>query len=148
MIEIKIVRVDREPRNLPLPSYSSVGASGMDLLAHCESPMVIDPLGRQAVPTGIMLEVPPDYEAQIRTRSGAALKHGIVCLNSPGTIDSDYRGEVTVVLANLGAAPFTVRPGDRIAQLVIAPVARGTLIEVKSLSSTARGSEGFGSTGQ
>ncbi|MBA3836730.1 MAG: dUTP diphosphatase [Sphingomonas sp.] len=130
---------------LPLPAYATAGAAGMDVVA-AES-LVLDPGERRAIATGFAIAIPEGYEVQVRPRSGLALKHGITCLNTPGTIDSDYRGEVKVILANLGDAPFPVARGDRIAQLVPAPVQRAQMIEVAALDETARGTGGFGSTG-
>ena len=130
---------------LPLPAYATDGAAGMDVVA--AENMVLDPGQRHAVATGFAMAIPDGFEVQVRPRSGLALKHGITCLNTPGTIDSDYRGEVKVILANLGDAPFTIARGDRIAQLVPAPVQRAGLEEVGSLDETKRGSGGFGSTG-
>ncbi|MBA4042118.1 MAG: dUTP diphosphatase [Sphingobium sp.] len=130
---------------LPLPAYATAGAAGMDVVA-AES-LVLDPGERRAIATGFAIAIPEGYEVQVRPRSGLALKHGITCLNTPGTIDSDYRGEVKVILANLGDAPFPVARGDRIAQLVPAPVQRAQMIEVAALDETARGAGGFGSTG-
>lgn len=130
---------------LPLPAYATAGAAGMDVVA-AES-LVLDPGERRAIATGFAIAIPEGYEVQVRPRSGLALKHGITCLNTPGTIDSDYRGEVKVILANLGDAPFPVARGDRIAQLVPAQVQRAQMIEVAALDETARGAGGFGSTG-
>lgn len=146
-MEFLSVRITAEP-GARLPEYKSEGASGADLRAHLPEPLVLEPGGRTAVPTGLRMELPEGWEAQVRSRSGLALEHGITCLNSPGTVDSDYRGEIRVVLANLGTEPFTVRPGDRIAQLVIAPVARASFSRVDSLSESGRGGGGFGSTGR
>jgi dUTP pyrophosphatase len=131
--------------DLPLPAYATAGAAGMDVVSAetCD----ILPGARRAVATGFALAIPDGYEVQVRPRSGLALKHGVTCLNTPGTIDSDYRGEVKVILANLGQEMFTIARGDRIAQLVPAPVQRATLDEVAELDDTARGSGGFGSTG-
>jgi dUTP pyrophosphatase len=131
---------------LPLPAYATTGAAGMDVVAAEDA--MLAPGSRAAIATGFALAIPPGYEVQVRPRSGLALKHGITCLNTPGTIDSDYRGEVKVILANLGAEPFEVRRGERIAQLVPAPVLRAELAEVEQLDETARGSGGFGSTGR
>ena len=131
---------------LPLPAYATAGAAGMDVVA-AES-TVIAPGARAAVATGFALAIPDGYEVQVRPRSGLALKYGVTCLNTPGTIDSDYRGEVKVILANFGAEPFAVQRGERVAQLVPAPVVRATLDEVDALDDTARGTSGFGSTGQ
>src|SRR5579884_1989651 len=129
------------------PRYMSDGAAGLDLASAAAEPLVIAPGGRAAVPTGLAFEIPPGYEGQVRGRSGLARKHGIGLPNAPGTIDADYRGEVLVLLINWGSDPFVVNPGDRIAQLVIAPVAVAELEEVADLSATARGSGGFGHTG-
>ena len=134
---------------LPLPAYETVGAAGMDLRAAVPetTPVTLAPGARLAVPTGMIFEIPDGFEGQVRPRSGLALNHGITCLNSPGTIDCDYRGEVKVILANLGAEPFTVTRGMRIAQLAIAPVARAEIVEVSELTESTRGAGGFGSTG-
>lgn len=130
---------------LPLPAYATHGAAGMDVVSAEE--VVIAPGARHAVATGFAMAIPEGYEVQVRPRSGLALKHGVTCLNTPGTIDCDYRGEVKVILANLGDVPFAIARGDRIAQLVPAPVQRATLDEVATLDETARGAGGFGSTG-
>lgn len=141
------IRIQRLPNGggLPLPAYASDGAAGMDVVA-AES-LTIRPGTRHAVATGFAMAIPPGFEVQVRPRSGLALKHGITCLNTPGTIDSDYRGEVKVILANLGDESFEVRRGDRIAQLVPAPVQRARFAEVTALDETERGAGGFGSTG-
>ena len=131
---------------LPLPSYATEHAAGLDVVA-AES-LTLAPGARRAVATGFAIAIPPGYEVQVRPRSGLALKHGITCLNTPGTIDSDYRGEVKVILANLGSDPFEIVRGERIAQLVSAPVQRAAFVEVDSLDQTQRGSGGFGSTGR
>ena len=131
--------------DLPLPAYATDGAAGMDVVSAQD--LTLAPGTRAAVATGFAMAIPHGFEVQVRPRSGLALKHGITCLNTPGTIDSDYRGEVKVILANLGSEPFEIKRGDRIAQLVPAPVQRATLCEVSSLEDTARGSGGFGSTG-
>ena len=130
---------------LPLPAYATAGAAGMDVVA--AEDLTLAPGQRHAVVTGFALAIPDGYEVQVRPRSGLALKHGITCLNTPGTIDSDYRGELKVILANLGDAPFPIARGDRIAQLVAAPVLRADLAELAELDHTARGAGGFGSTG-
>ncbi|NIJ19278.1 dUTP pyrophosphatase [Sphingomonas naasensis] len=130
---------------LPLPAYATHGAAGMDVVAAEE--VTIAPGARHAVATGFAMAIPEGYEVQVRPRSGLALKHGVTCLNTPGTIDSDYRGEVKVILANLGDAPFAIARGDRIAQLVPAPVQRAEFDEVTALDETVRGAGGFGSTG-
>lgn len=133
---------------MPLPAYHSAGASGLDLLADMEQAIALEPLERCAVPTGIAIEIPPGYEGQVRPRSGRALREGLTLLNTPGTIDSDYRGEIQVIVVNLGREPVSIEPGDRIAQLVIAPVARVELVEVEELDDTHRGGGGFGHTGR
>ena len=144
MIEIALKRLPHG-EGLPAPAYATAGAAGMDVVAAEE--LVLPAGARHAVATGFALAIPEGYEVQVRPRSGLALKHGVTCLNTPGTIDSDYRGEVKVILANLGADPFPVRRGDRIAQLVPAPVLRAMLVEVEVLDETERGAGGFGSTG-
>lgn len=147
-----IVGVVRLPHSegLALPSYETAGAAGMDLRAAVaeDRPMLILPGKRGLVPTALVLEIPDGFEGQIRPRSGLALKHGITCLNTPGTIDSDYRGPLGVIMINLGAAPYTVRHGERIAQAVIAPVIRAAYVIAGALDDTARGAGGFGSTGR
>jgi dUTP pyrophosphatase len=137
-------------KDLPLPSYQSELAAGFDLIAAVPTanPVTIAPGARALVPTGLAIALPEGYEAQVRPRSGLAVRHGITILNSPGTIDADYRGEIQVVLANLGNESFAVSRGMRIAQLVIAPVVRARIVEVESLDKTSRGSGGFGSTGR
>jgi len=134
---------------LPLPAYQSRDAAGFDLVAAVpeDEPLVLAPMARALVPTGLVFEIPRGFEGQVRPRSGLAAKHGVTVLNSPGTIDADYRGEVKVILVNLGAEPFTIRRGERIAQFVAAAVTRANLIEVAETSETARGTGGFGSTG-
>ncbi|HEX8217474.1 MAG TPA: dUTP diphosphatase [Allosphingosinicella sp.] len=131
---------------LPLPSYASAGAAGLDVVA-AES-LLLEPGGRAAVATGFAVAIPEGYEIQVRPRSGLALKNGVTCLNTPGTIDSDYRGEVKIVLANLGQEAFHVRRGERIAQLVPAPVLKASFVDEDELGETQRGSGGFGSTGR
>jgi len=147
-VTVRLKRLDNA-LGLPPPSYATQGAAGLDLRAAVaeDQPVTLQPGGRALIPTGLALALPADHEAQVRPRSGLALKYGVTCLNSPGTIDADYRGEVGVILANLGSEPFVVRRGDRIAQMVIAPVTRGVFEEVESLDDTARGAGGFGSTG-
>ena len=148
---IPTVPIRRLPHNadLPLPAYETAQAAGMDLRAAVpeEAPMVLRPGSRAPVPTGLAFALPAGFEAQVRPRSGLAAKQGVTCLNTPGTIDADYRGEVMVILINLGEEDVTIRRGDRIAQLVIAPVAQAGWSEVESLDETARGAGGFGSTG-
>ena len=134
-------------KSIPLPARMSAHAAGFDLAAALDAPVTLRPGERQLVPCGFAMAVPPGYEAQVRPRSGLALKHGISLLNTPGTIDSDYRGEVKVLLVNLGQEPFVVERGQRIAQLVICPVAAATLETRLSLEGTERGAGGFGSTG-
>jgi dUTP diphosphatase len=145
------VRVKRLPHGegLPLPSYQSKEAAGLDVVAGVPegAPVAILPGARALVPTGFALELPRGYEVQVRPRSGLALKHGVTLLNSPGTIDSDYRGELMVILVNHGDEPFLVRRGERIAQLVIAPVAHAEIVAAEELAATVRGPGGFGSTG-
>lgn len=146
------VAVARLPHGagLPLPEYATGDSAGMDLAAAVDGELILAPGARALVPTALVIALPPGYEAQIRPRSGLALKHGVTVLNAPGTVDADYRGEVGVILANLGDKPFTVTRGMRIAQMVVAPVARLAWAEVKQvgdLPDTARGAGGFGSTG-
>jgi dUTP pyrophosphatase len=144
-IEIALKRLEHG-EGLPLPSYATPGAAGLDVVS--AEDVTLAPGARHAVATGFAVAIPEGFEIQVRPRSGLALKHGITCLNTPGTIDSDYRGEVKVILANLGAGTFEVRRGERIAQLVPAPVQRAAFREVDDLDSTERGSGGFGSTGR
>lgn len=141
------VAVKRLPHGegLPLPAYATPGAAGMDVVA--AEDVTLPSMGRHAVATGLALAIPPGHEVQVRPRSGLALKHGITLPNTPGTIDSDYRGELKIILINLGPEPFPIRRGDRIAQLVVAPVLPARLVEVAALDETERGSGGFGSTG-
>jgi dUTP pyrophosphatase len=146
-IEVPLQRLPHGA-GLPLPSYATADAAGLDLLAAVAEAIELAPGARRLVPTGISIALPAGYEAQLRPRSGLALKHGVTLLNSPGTIDADYRGEVGVILINLGEAPFRLQRGDRIAQLVIAPVARLAWRESEALPESARGAGGFGSTGQ
>jgi len=130
-----------------VPVYQSMYAAGADLRASMETALTIQPMERCAIPTGLSFQIPEGYEAQVRPRSGLALKSGITILNTPATIDSDYRGEVRVIVVNLGSQPFTVQPGDRIAQIVFAPVVRAHFVQTESLTLTERGENGFGSTG-
>ncbi len=143
------IEIIREPgtEDLPLPAYETEHAAGMDLRAAVTDPICIPAGGRALIPTGLRIAVPPGHEAQIRPRSGLALKNGITLPNTPGTIDADYRGEVRVILLNLGEEPFTIHRGDRIAQLVVAPVARVQWVPAGRLSDTRRGDGGFGHTG-
>ncbi|TWB54493.1 dUTP diphosphatase [Nitrospirillum viridazoti] len=149
MTEAVTVAVTRLPhgRDLDLPAYATAQAAGLDLMAAVSAPVVIPPLGRALVPTGLAISLPVGFEAQVRPRSGLALKNGVTVLNAPGTVDADYRGEVGVILVNLGDQPFTVERGMRIAQMVIARHERAQWKEVDSLDETARGAGGFGSTG-
>jgi dUTP pyrophosphatase len=140
------VHVRRLRGDAALPAYMTEGAAGLDLAASLDAPLLLAPGERALVPTGIALAIPAGHEGQVRPRSGLAARHGVTCLNSPGTVDSDYRGEVKVLLVNLGREPFEVTPGLRIAQLVIAPVTRAEVVEVAELPPTDRGAGGFGST--
>ena len=141
------LRIKKTDPRAALPHYESPGAAGMDLRAFLDQDIIIAPLERKRIPTGLYLEIPGGYEAQVRPRSGLAFNSGISVLNTPGTIDSDYRGELGVILINLGSEPFTVKNGDRIAQMIISPVIRMAIAEAESLSETERGAGGFGSTG-
>ncbi len=145
------VPVKRLPHNsdLPLPAYETADAAGMDLRAAVpeDAPVVLSPGARFPIPTGLAFAIPSGFEGQVRPRSGLALKSGVTCLNSPGTVDADYRGEVKVILVNHGGEDFIVRRGDRIAQMIVAPVVQATLAEVADLDETVRGAGGFGSTG-
>ncbi len=132
---------------LPLPSYATAGSAGLDLPAALTEPVTLQPGERALIPTGLRIAIPEGYEGQVRPRSGLALRHGLSMVNAPGTIDADYRGEVCVLLINLGSEPFTIRRGDRVAQLVIAPVARAELVVEPELATTGRGDGGFGHTG-
>lgn len=145
-----VLRITREAEaeGLDLPEYMTSGAAGMDLRAAVREPVTLEPGGRALVTTGLRLEIPQGYEGQVRPRSGLAARHGVTILNSPGTIDADYRGVVQVILVNFGAEPFTVQRGERIAQLVIAPVVQAQILEGESLSPTARGDGGFGHSGR
>ena len=143
-IEVRVKRLNHGA-GLPLPEYTTAGAAGMDICAAESLNLRVGK--RHAVATGFAFAIPDGYEIQVRPRSGLALKQGITCLNTPGTIDSDYRGEVKVILANLGEDDFMITKGDRIAQIVVAPVTRGVMVEVATLDDTARGAGGFGSTG-
>jgi len=149
MNERILIQVERLPEGegLPLPAYQTDGSSGMDLHAAVAGEQVIAPGARAFISAGIKLAIPAGYEAQVRPRSGLALRHGITVLNTPGTIDSDYRGPVMVILFNTGVEPFVVRRGDRIAQMVIAPVCRAQLQEVAAIAATPRSAGGFGHTG-
>lgn len=141
------VRILPHAAELPLPRYETEHAAGMDLRAAIAEPILLNPGTRAAVPTGLQIAIPPGFEAQVRPRSGLAARHGVTLTNPPGTIDADFRGEVTVLLINLSQEPFTVSPGDRIAQLIVAPVVQATWEVVEELPSTDRGEGGFGHTG-
>ena len=143
MVEIKIVNRGRQP----LPQYATAGSAGMDLRADIDEPIVLRPLERRLIPTGLFIALPEGYEAQVRPRSGLALKHGLTVLNAPGTIDADYRGEVGVVLVNLSQEDFTIRAGERIAQMVIARCEQAQFCVVETLDETERGAGGYGHTG-
>ena len=145
-VEVKVIRLPHGA-DLPLPEYHSTQAAGLDLLAAVTVDLIIQPGQRALVPTGIAIALPPGNEAQVRPRSGLAARHGITVLNTPGTVDADYRGEIQVILINLGEAPYVVQRGARIAQLVIAPVLRAQLEESQELAGSKRGGGGFGSTG-
>ena len=145
MIKILVKKFDT---NIKLPSYKTIGSSGMDLVAHIKNKITINPGKTVIIPTGIAVAIPKKYEIQIRPRSGLAAKKGITVLNTPGTIDADYRGEIKIILINLSKKLFVVKSGDRIAQMILCPVAKGKLKEVKKLPRTIRGEKGFGSTGK
>jgi dUTP pyrophosphatase len=147
MAEVRVVRMPHAA-GLDLPAYATAGAAGMDVLAAVDEDLVLLPGARAAIPTGLMMAVPAGHEMQVRARSGLALREGLAVLNAPGTIDSDYRGEVKIILANLGDTSFAVTRGMRIAQLVLAPCVRAEWAEVTTLDETARGEGGFGSTGR
>lgn len=143
-LEIKIINTSENPD----PEYATEGSAGLDLRAWLSEPLVLKPMERKMIPTGLFLEIPEGYEAQVRPRSGMAIKHGITCLNSPGTVDSDYRGEIKIILVNLSSEPHTINTGDRIAQMVVAKVEKVVLKRTRLLQSTARGEGGFGHTGK
>jgi dUTP pyrophosphatase len=146
MPQVKILRL--RANKLPLPRYHSDHAAGVDLTADIEAGLALNPLQRMAIPTGIAVEIPPGFEGQVRPRSGRALSEGLTLVNSPGTVDADYRGEIRVIVINLGSEPLTIRPGDRIAQLVFAPVVRMEIVEADRLDGSTRGEGGFGHTGR
>ncbi|MEE3326252.1 MAG: dUTP diphosphatase [Myxococcota bacterium] len=150
MGELVSVRIARQPgsEGLPLPAFATSGAAGMDLCAALEAERTLEPGERLLVPTGFAIELPEGYEAQVRPRSGLALRHGITVANAPGTVDSDYRGEIKVILIHLGQEAYTLKRGERVAQLVVAPVSQVDWVEVTELGETHRGSGGFGHTGQ
>ncbi len=146
MSRIKVKIINQSPN--ALPGYATEGSAGMDIRAHLPGPLVLKPLERQMIPTGLYMELPLGYEAQVRPRSGLAIKQGITCLNTPGTIDSDYRGEIKVILINLSNEEQVLHPGDRIAQMVISPVVQAGWETVEEISVTARNAGGFGHTGK
>ena len=145
MVKILVKKFDK---NIKLPAYKTSGSSGMDLVAYIKNKITIDPGKTVMIPTGIAVAIPKNYEIQIRPRSGLAAKKGISVLNTPGTVDSDYRGEIIIILINLSKKSFVVKSGDRVAQMILCPVAKGKLQEVKNLPKTVRGKGGFGSTGK
>lgn len=142
-VQVNIVNTSANP----MPEYATVGSAGMDIRAHLSDPVTLQPLERNLIPTGLFIELPEGYEAQIRPRSGLALKQGITCLNSPGTVDSDYRGELKVILINLSNTAQVINNGDRIAQMVVAKTERAVLLKVNELNKSQRGAGGFGHTG-
>jgi dUTP pyrophosphatase len=146
MPQVKVQRLRASA--MPLPRYHSDHAAGVDLMADIEIDQVLNPLQRAAIPTGIAVEIPSGFEGQVRARSGRALSEGLALVNSPGTIDADYRGEIRVIVINLGAEPLTIRRGDRIAQLIFAPVVRAEIVEANGLGESQRGDGGFGHTGR
>jgi dUTP pyrophosphatase len=147
LIETVVIKIVNKSNN-PLPKYESAQAAGMDLRTSIDEPVTLQPLERKLFPTGLFLELPAGYEAQVRPRSGLAMKHGITVLNTPGTIDADYRGEAGVILVNLSGEAFTIEPGERIAQMVIARHEQPEVVEVTELSQTERGAGGFGHSGR
>lgn len=147
-MQVKITRINIEFADLPLPHYVTAGSAGLDIYAAITEPLIIDPFSTVLVPTNLAIELENGYECQVRSRSGLAIKHGIFALNAPGTIDSDYRGEIKVILSNFNKESFRIERGDRIAQLVFARYEKADLIEVNELQETERGAGGFGSTGK
>ncbi|MGN6295829.1 MAG: dUTP diphosphatase [Ginsengibacter sp.] len=143
-VEIKIVNTSDNPT----PEYATEGSAGMDLRAWLPEPVILNPMERKLIPTGLFLEIPEGYEVQIRPRSGMAIHHGITCLNSPGTVDSDYRGEIKIILVNLSAEPHTINSGERIAQMIVSKFEKAILKTVNQVQLTARGTGGFGHTGK
>lgn len=143
-VEIKIVNTSDNPT----PEYATEGSAGMDLRAWLPEPVILKPMERKLIPTGLFFEIPEGYEVQIRPRSGMAIHHGITCLNSPGTVDSDYRGEIKIILVNLSAEPHTINSGERIAQMIVSKFEKAILKTVSQIQSTARGTGGFGHTGK
>lgn len=147
-MQVKITRINKEFADLPLPHYVTAGSAGLDIYAAITEPLIIDPFSTVLVPTNLAIELENGYECQVRSRSGLAIKHGIFALNAPGTIDSDYRGEIKVILSNFNKESFRIERGDRIAQLVFARYEKADLMEVNELQETVRGAGGFGSTGK
>jgi dUTP pyrophosphatase len=148
-VTVRVTRVgDRPGEPLPLPTYATEGSAGLDLRADLVEAITLAPMARALIPTGLAIALPDGHEAQVRPRSGLAARDGVTCLNAPGTIDADYRGEIGVILVNLGTEPFPIARGDRIAQLVVAPVSRAVLVEVMDLDETGRAGGGFGHTGR
>lgn len=147
-IDIKIKRLKKELNNIPLPSYATKGSAGMDIYAALEKPITISRGAIEMIPTNISVEIPDSYEIQVRPRSGLAAKHGIGILNSPGTIDSDYRGEIKIIIINFGTEDFIIQPAERIAQLVVSKVYTANFVESNDLNNTSRGEGGFGHTGR
>jgi len=145
---IKFKRLSEEFNKIPIPSYVTEGSAGMDIRAAIAEPVVLEPMKIKMIPTNLLVEIPYGYEIQVRPRSGLAAKYGIGILNSPGTIDSDYRGEVKIILINFSSEKFAIQPGDRIAQLVVSKVYKVKLVEVKELNQSSRGESGFGHTGK
>jgi dUTP pyrophosphatase len=143
-VEIKVVNTSDNPT----PEYATAGSAGMDLRAWLPEPVILKPMERKLIPTGLFLEIPEGYEVQVRPRSGMAINHGITCLNSPGTVDSDYRGEIKIILVNLSAEPHTINSGERIAQMIVAKVEKSILKTVDKVQATTRGTGGFGHTGK
>jgi dUTP pyrophosphatase len=146
MPELKIKIINKSSN--PLPSYATAGSAGMDLMAHIDMPVTLQSLERRLIPTGLFIELPGGYEAQVRPRSGLAVKHGLTCLNSPGTIDADYRGEIKIILVNLSKEPHTIQPGDRIAQMIIGKAEQVGWELVSVITETERNQGGFGHTGK
>lgn len=146
-VEVKVTRLQQGFEDIPLPEYATPLSAGVDLRAAIKEPLELHPGDIVAVPTNLAIELPPDYEAQVRPRSGLALKHGLILPNSPGTIDADYRGEIRVIMSNIGKTPYVIQRGERIAQMVIAPVTHVQWRETETLNDTARGAGGFGHSG-
>ncbi len=144
---VRIMRLNEKFNDIPLPKYITPGSAGLDVCAAINEPITIEPLSTALIPTNLAIELEPGYECQVRTRSGLALNYGIFALNAPGTIDSDYRGEIKIILSNFSKMPYTINRGDRIAQLVFAKYEQASLVEVKKIEDTQRGADGFGSSG-